>query len=109
MLGIKLKARPHVRSRFRQEDSGPVIASLRPPASPSFQIRIRIALIGGKRQGKHRSPRDLLRLAAADNTNDRTGNAPLDHIKKVDRIELGEGQDRQLAAGVLRREGEALP
>ena len=66
-----MAAGTRIRSKFHQEDSELVVASLRPPAFPSLQARIRAALTGGIRQGRLRGPHATLRLAAADNTNNR--------------------------------------
>ena len=60
-----------LRSSYLQEDSRLVIESHHPPVSQSLHIRIRIALIGGKGQGRLRTSPGPFRLVAADNTNDR--------------------------------------
>ena len=60
--------------------------------------------VSGNRQGRLRSSLGLFRLAAAKNTKDRIWSILLDHIRRVDHVELGcsvlatESQDRQLAA-----------
>ena len=81
----------HVRSKVQQEDSWRVVDSLHPPVSPSLQICNRIALISGNRQGRLRSSLGLFRLPAADNTKDRIWSILLDHIRRVDHVELGCG------------------
>ena len=54
---------------------------------PNIQIRKRIALIEGNKQGRLQIL-GLFRLASADNSNDRIWSTSLDHINRLDRIEL---------------------
>ena len=79
----------HVRSKVQQEESWRVVESLHPPVSLSLQICNRVNLISGNRQGRLRSSLGLLRLAATRNIKDRIWSILLDHIRRVDHVELG--------------------